>query len=123
MSQSKLAAAREFIQEKNYRVARVILECIPNDPTAKKWLQKLDEIAPVNNYSTNHDRHLQQPISYEYKTVKISFAWNYDRAMNDKIYDLTAEGWEFISYTDEGVTNAFGMRVTNARILSFRRLR
>jgi hypothetical protein len=43
----KLLAAREFIQEKNYVVARSILMTLSHDITAKKWLLKLDEVAPI----------------------------------------------------------------------------
>jgi hypothetical protein len=42
----KLAAARELIVERNYDAARSLLRTLPNDPTAAKWLAKLDEIAP-----------------------------------------------------------------------------
>ncbi|MEP7293481.1 MAG: hypothetical protein ABI835_16975 [Chloroflexota bacterium] len=46
MSNTKLQAARELIEEKRYTEARVVLKTIPNDATAKRWLAKLDEIAP-----------------------------------------------------------------------------
>lgn len=42
--QIKLQAAKEFIQEKNYEIAKSILEQIPESPTAKKWLEKLGDI-------------------------------------------------------------------------------
>src|SRR5688572_27264783 len=45
MSNAKLTAAREFIQEKQYAAARQILETM-DDPTARKWLAQLDNIAP-----------------------------------------------------------------------------
>lgn len=47
MSKAKLQAARELLQEKRYQEARSLLQTIPNDPTAQKWLVKLDEIVPV----------------------------------------------------------------------------
>lgn len=51
MSKAKFAAARELITEKKYDQARSILETIDH-PTAKDWLKKLDEIAPINpNFS------------------------------------------------------------------------
>jgi hypothetical protein len=46
MSQSKLQAAKELLQEKNYTAARAILETLPGDPTAQRWLAKLNDIAP-----------------------------------------------------------------------------
>ena len=45
MSNAKLTAAREFIQEKQYAAARQILETM-DDPTARKWLAQLNDIAP-----------------------------------------------------------------------------
>ena len=45
MSNAKLTAARELIQEKNYDAARKILETM-DDPTARRWLAQLDSIAP-----------------------------------------------------------------------------
>lgn len=47
MSDAKLQAARELIQAKNYEAARAVLVTMPNDPTAVKWLAKLDRIAPA----------------------------------------------------------------------------
>ncbi len=137
MSQNKMTAAREFIDEKNYQVARAILESLPANPTVVNWLQELNTIEP-NNQTLDNTRQKTKPIysipapvsspsppskriAYEYKTVKIVYTFNYDRAMNDKIKELGAQGWEFLSYTDEGRTHLFGGRVTDARILSFQR--
>jgi thioredoxin-like negative regulator of GroEL len=47
MSQTKLACARELITEKQYAAARAVLETIPGDEKAGRWLAKLDQIAPV----------------------------------------------------------------------------
>ncbi|MBK8032227.1 MAG: hypothetical protein IPK17_22665 [Chloroflexi bacterium] len=47
MSQTKLQAARELIQEKQYAAARAVLETLPTDPAAKQWLAKLNQIAPA----------------------------------------------------------------------------
>ncbi|MEO8611134.1 MAG: hypothetical protein ABI690_24775 [Chloroflexota bacterium] len=45
MSNTKLAAARELVQEKNYDAARKILETM-DDPTARKWLAQIKSVAP-----------------------------------------------------------------------------
>lgn len=47
MSKAKLAAARELINEKNYVVARAVLMTLPADDTARRWLERLNEIAPL----------------------------------------------------------------------------
>lgn len=46
MSDTKLQAARQLIQEKNYIAARSILQTMPDNVTAVKWLAKLNEISP-----------------------------------------------------------------------------
>lgn len=51
MSQVKLAAAKELIQEKRYFEARAVLKTV-NDPMATKWLQQLDRIAPEVGFAS-----------------------------------------------------------------------
>lgn len=51
MSEAKLVAARELIQEKHYEAARAVLKTT-NEPKAKEWLTKLDQIAPENPFHT-----------------------------------------------------------------------
>lgn len=49
MSQAKLIAAKELIQEKRYAEARALLKTI-NSPTATRWLEQLDRIDPPRNH-------------------------------------------------------------------------
>lgn len=53
MSKQRLQAARELIQQKKYAEARRILKGM-DDPTAIKWLAKLDEIAPEEALTEPH---------------------------------------------------------------------
>jgi hypothetical protein len=46
MSQAKLQAAKELIQENSYEAARAILKTLPDDATAIKWLAQLDHLVP-----------------------------------------------------------------------------
>ncbi len=46
MSKAKLKVARDLINELNYEAARAVLRGLPDDPTAREWLAKLDRIAP-----------------------------------------------------------------------------
>ena len=46
MSQAKLEAARQLINELKYNEARAILRTMPDNPTAQDWLAKLARIAP-----------------------------------------------------------------------------
>lgn len=43
MSKAKLAAAKELIEEKRYIEARDLLRTMPGDPTAAKWIEKLNQ--------------------------------------------------------------------------------
>lgn len=54
MSKAKLLAAREFIQEKRYSEARSLLETMPDEPTAQKWLAKLDKVATPARRPARH---------------------------------------------------------------------
>lgn len=57
MSEAKYAAAKEFIEEKNYDTARKILQSI-DEPKAGRWLERLDEIAPPRR-----ERRQKQPTT------------------------------------------------------------
>jgi len=46
MSKAKLEAARELITDKHYTEARAILRTMSADPTAQRWLAKLDSLIP-----------------------------------------------------------------------------
>jgi hypothetical protein len=46
-TKEKLQQAKEYIQQRDYDRARRILNKLPDNATAQKWLAKLDEIAPV----------------------------------------------------------------------------
>ncbi len=48
LSKAKMQAARELILEKQYDAARAVLITV-NEPTAHQWLDKLDEIAPIES--------------------------------------------------------------------------
>ena len=41
MSKAKLAAARELIEDQDYDAARAVLETMPTDDRAQRWLEKL----------------------------------------------------------------------------------
>ncbi len=47
MSKAKLEAARELIKDKHYAEARAVLRTMPADPTAQRWLAKLDSLIPA----------------------------------------------------------------------------
>lgn len=53
MSDAKLQATKEFIQEKNYNVARSILEAMPQDAKAQAWLKQLEAKHPAKKQANN----------------------------------------------------------------------
>jgi hypothetical protein len=48
MSREHLDRARQLINEKKFEEAKAILRQIPNDPTAQKWLERLDHKAEAS---------------------------------------------------------------------------
>lgn len=46
---TELQLALDLINEKKYDKARALLLKIPADPTAQKWLDKLDQLSPLEN--------------------------------------------------------------------------
>lgn len=56
MSKAKLEAARELIRSKQYAEARAVLRTMADDATARKWLARLDEIAPEQKPTRKRSR-------------------------------------------------------------------
>lgn len=63
MPQEDLELAASLIKQKKYTQARAILNTIPNDPKAREWLARLDQIDPV--FSTPVPSYSHQPISQQ----------------------------------------------------------
>ncbi|MBI5931104.1 MAG: tetratricopeptide repeat protein [Chloroflexi bacterium] len=59
----QLAEARELIKNKQYDAARALLEALPFDETAQKWLAKLDEIAPRPKNNNPFDDFAADPFA------------------------------------------------------------
>ena len=49
MAQERLQQARDLIRQQRYDEARTMLFPIRTHPTARKWLARLDEIAPIDS--------------------------------------------------------------------------
>ncbi len=109
---SELVLAKELIDEKDYDKARNLLERLHDDPTAQKWLEKLDEIAPRhsiessgNGSGTDED---VQPWQYIGLESKKSYGIQYrvngeprpdwkDQPVYYALNELGKDGWELIS--------------------------
>jgi len=94
LSKVKLMAARELIKAKQYDEARSILKTV-NHPTARSWLEKLDEIAPVRK-NVNKDTRLPIWLAFSVLglTVVIGFLLVSRQASNIQIarIELPSDG-------------------------------
>lgn len=65
MSDHHLKIAREFIQDRDFVSARKVLNKIPNHPTAKKWLVRIDEIEQKSAVREQRLQPIELPIRLE----------------------------------------------------------
>lgn len=114
MSQMRqeLELARELINEKQYDKARLLLRKIPSDPTAQKWLEKLDSVAPVHEAETHPANGAvadSSPWQYAALEVKRSYGIQYkvngeskpdwkDQPIFFVLNELGKEGWELSGF-------------------------
>jgi uncharacterized protein YqgQ len=81
----KLEQAQQFLKNKQYSQARQLLETIPTDPTAQKWLSKLDQIAPKNSESDKLSQANLLLRQKKYAEARV--------ILEDLPFDLTAQKW------------------------------
>ena len=114
MSQMRqeLELARELISEKQYDRARTLLHKVKDDPTAQKWLDKLDEISPIHSNAaaaSDADSVAASPWQYAGLEVKRSYGIQYkvngvgkpewkDQPIFFVLNELGREGWELASF-------------------------
>lgn len=109
----ELEIAKQLIEEKEYEKARALLEKVPDDPTAQKWLERLDSIAAnhasvqaENGNGAHADAGAWQYLAVE---VKKSYGLQYrlnganrpdwkDQPIHYALNELGKEGWELISF-------------------------
>lgn len=77
MAESKLETARQLIVEKQYEAARAVLLTIRDHPQARKWLAKLDEIAPqekrkLGDLLGEEDDPFRSPYNEEFGTPRVN---------------------------------------------------
>jgi hypothetical protein len=104
----ELELARELISEKQYDKARLLLHKVKDDPTAQKWLEKLDQIDPVQAESAA-DGTPADPWQYAALEVKRSYGIQYkvngttrpewkDQPIYYVLNQLGREGWELSAF-------------------------
>jgi hypothetical protein len=109
----ELELAKQLIEEKDYPKARHLLEKIADDPTAQKWLERLDSIAPNSNTapSPNGDGPPSDAAAWQYLAVEVkkSYGLQYrisgtnrpdwkDQPIYYVLNELGREGWELVAF-------------------------
>ena len=111
MARQELELAKELINEKQYEKARMLLMKVKDDPTAQKWLEKLDELAPTKGeHSTSEPMPNGSASAWQYTALEVKRAYGIQYKVNGEnkldwkdqpIYyalnNLGREGWEMIS--------------------------
>lgn len=111
MARQELELAKDLINEKQYDKARMLLNKIKDDPTAQKWLEKLDDVAPIiaEKSSTNGGHQSSSPWQYAALEVKRAYGIQYkvngesrmdwkDQPIYYPLNLLGQEGWELVSF-------------------------
>ena len=112
MARQELELAKELISEKQYDKARMLLNKVKDDPTAQKWLEKLDELSPVKvaeASSNGHGNSESSPWQYAALEVKRAYGIQYkvngetrldwkDQPIYFALNQLGRDGWEMISF-------------------------
>jgi hypothetical protein len=112
MARQELELAKDLISEKQYDKARMLLMRVKDDPTAQKWLEKLDELSPtkVELSSTAEASSNGETGAWQYAALEVKRAYGIQYKVNGEsrqewkdqpIYYalnlLGREGWEMIS--------------------------
>lgn len=112
MARQELELAKELINEKQYDRARSLLMKIKTDPTAQKWLEKLDEIAPEAvsmSAEDGADAGGSSPWQYAALEVKRAYGIQYkvngesrldwkDQPIYFALNQLGRDGWELVGF-------------------------
>ncbi len=112
MARQELELAKDLISEKQYDKARMLLMKVKTDPTAQKWLEKLDELSPIKiEQSTNDTPSQGDSSAWQYAALEVKRAYGIQYKVNgdnrlewkdQPIYyalnQLGREGWEMISF-------------------------
>ncbi len=111
MARQELELAKDLISEKQYDKARMLLMKVKDDPTAQKWLEKLDELSPIKVAApTTDDSANGDSSAWQYAALEVKRAYGIQYRVNGEarqewkdqpIYyalnQLGREGWEMIS--------------------------
>jgi hypothetical protein len=104
----ELELAKQLIEEKHYDKARMLLEKIADDPTAQKWLERLDSIEP---HSETTNGYVSDDGAWQYLAIEVKKAYGLQYRLNGAnrpdwkdqpifyaLNELGKEGWELVSF-------------------------
>jgi hypothetical protein len=110
----ELELAKQLIEEKDYLRARHLLEKIAEDPTAQKWLERLDSIAPTPDAAAQSENGNGLPSdvgAWQYLAVEVKKAYGLqyrisgtnrpdwkDQPIYYVLNELGREGWELVAF-------------------------
>ncbi len=83
MARQELELAKDLISEKQYDKARMLLMKVKDDPTAQKWLEKLDELSPVQVMQSTTDAPAAGDSSaWQYAALEVKRAYGIQYRVN-----------------------------------------
>jgi hypothetical protein len=126
----ELELAKQLIEEKHYEKARALLERVAEDPTAKKWLERLDEISPeASPHVTNGNGGAAVEGGWQYLALEVKKAYGLQYRINGAarpdwkdqpifyaLNELGREGWELIAFEAVAETSTYIMKRPGAAL-------
>lgn len=124
MARQELELAKELISEKQYEKARMLLLKIKDDPTAQKWLEKLEELAPTGAVQSSHEASngvgTAASGAWQYAALEVKRSYGIQYKVNGEskqdwkdqpiffaLNNLGREGWELISFESTNETSVY----------------
>lgn len=131
MARQELELAKEYINEKQYDKARMLLLKIKDDATAQKWLDKLEELSPVVVEKTDSGASAGgEGSAWQYAALEVKRAYGIQYKVNGEskmdwkdqpIYyalnQLGREGWEMISFESMNEFSVYILKRPGAAVI------
>lgn len=131
MARQELELAKELITEKQYDKARMLLNKVKDDPTAQKWLEKLDELSPIKVAESSLNGQGDGEASpWQYAALEVKRAYGIQYKVNGEsrlewkdqpIYfalnQLGREGWEMISFESINESSVYILKKSGVAVL------
>jgi len=130
MPRQELELAKDLINEKQYDKARSLLLKIKGDPTAQKWLEKLDELAPLSAAVSNNGASSDPSSPWQYMAleVKRSYGIQYrtngeskpdwkDQPIYFALNELGRIGWELVTFESSNELSVYILKRPGAAVV------